>query len=99
MENVKNTSGLELEKIKEIWMGLALTAAARAKIEEAGPILAERQLQAALRETTESRQLLEKFGTPPLVSLEGWNRFCWWRKRGICWGRSSWSRRKARWRR
>lgn len=71
MENIKNTSGLELEKIKEIWAGLALTAAARAKIEEAGPILAERQLQAALRETTESRQLLEKFGTPPLVSLEG----------------------------
>lgn len=71
MENIKNTSDLELEKIKEIWAGLALTAAARAKIEEAGPILAERQLQAALRETTESRQLLEKFGTPPLVSLEG----------------------------
>ena len=38
MENIKNTSGLELEKIKEIWAGLALTAAARAKIEEAGPI-------------------------------------------------------------
>lgn len=29
------------------------------------------ELAAALRETTESRQLLEKFGTPPLVSLEG----------------------------
>lgn len=72
MENhIKTTSGLELEKIKEIWAGMALTAAARARIEEAGPILAERQLQAALRETTESRQLLEKFGTPPLVSLEG----------------------------
>ena len=71
MENIKNTSGLELEKIKEIWAGLALTAAARAKIEEAGPILAERQLQAALRETTESRQMLEKCGTPPLVSLDG----------------------------
>lgn len=67
----KTTSGLELERIKEIWAGLALTAAARARIEAAEPILAQRELSAALRETTESRQLLEKFGTPPLVSLEG----------------------------
>ena len=67
----KTTSGLELEKIKEIWAGLALTAAARSRIEAAEPILAERELAAAQRETTESRQLLEKFGTPPLVSLEG----------------------------
>lgn len=71
MENQKTASGLELERIRQIWAELALTAAARARIEEAEPILAERQLQAALRETTESRELLEKFGTPPLVSLEG----------------------------
>ena len=70
-QNNKTTSGLELEKIKEIWAGLALTAAARGRVEAAEPILAERELSAALRETTESRQLLEKFGTPPLVSLEG----------------------------
>lgn len=67
----RTTSGLELEKIKEIWGGLALTAAARERIAAAEPILAQRELSAALRETTESRQLLEKFGTPPLVSLEG----------------------------
>ena len=71
IKNQKTTSGLELERIKEIWAGLALTAAARSRIEAAEPILAERELSAALRETTESRQLLEKFGTPPLVSLEG----------------------------
>lgn len=70
-KNQKTASGLELERIKQIWAQLALTEAARARIEAAEPILAERQLQAALRETTESRELLEKFGTPPLVSLEG----------------------------
>ncbi|MBD5530122.1 MAG: DNA mismatch repair protein MutS [Lachnospiraceae bacterium] len=70
-KNQRTTTGLELEKIKEIWAQLALTAAARARIEAAEPILAQRELSAALRETTESRQLLEKFGTPPLVSLEG----------------------------
>ncbi len=67
----RTISGLELEKIKEIWAGLALTAAARERIAAAEPILAQRELSAAQRETTESRQLLEKFGTPPLVSLEG----------------------------
>ena len=70
-KNQRTTTGLELERIKEIWAQLALTAAARAKIAAAEPILAQRELSAALRETTESRQLLEKFGTPPLVSLEG----------------------------
>lgn len=64
-------TGLELEKIKETWAELALTAAVRARIAAAEPVLEERKLGAALRETTESHQLLEKFGTPPLVSLEG----------------------------
>lgn len=71
IQDQRTISGLELGRIKEIWAGLALTAAARDRIEAAEPILAERELSAALRETTESRQLLEKFGTPPLVSLEG----------------------------
>ena len=34
-------------------------------------ILSETELAARLRETTESRQMLEKCGTPPLVSLDG----------------------------
>lgn len=74
MEKIHNqqpSSGLELEKIKEIWAGLALTASAKSRIEAVKPILAQRELSAAQRETTESRQLLDKFGTPPLVSLEG----------------------------
>ncbi|MDE7222329.1 MAG: DNA mismatch repair protein MutS, partial [Acetatifactor sp.] len=65
------SSGLELDKIKEIWAGLALTASARTRIAEMEPILDQRRLLAAHRETTESRQMLEKFGTPPLISLEG----------------------------
>lgn len=98
-QNNKTTSGLELEKIKEIWAGLALTAAARGRVEAAEPILAERELSAALRETTESRQLLEKFGTPPLVSLEGMEQILLIAEKGICWRRSSWSRRRPRSRR
>ena len=62
---------IEFHKIKEIWKEKALTESAKQKIAEAVPYLSERELMAALRETTESRQLLEKCGNPPLVSLEG----------------------------
>ncbi|MDD3222646.1 MAG: DNA mismatch repair protein MutS [Clostridia bacterium] len=62
---------LEFDKIKRLWMEYAFTEKAKEKIKETEPFLAERELKAKLRETTESRQLLEKCGNPPLVSLEG----------------------------
>ncbi len=62
---------LEFDKIKQKWAECALTEAARKSIEDTGMILSEVELAARLRETTESRQMLEKCGTPPLVSLEG----------------------------
>lgn len=62
---------LEFDKIKEIWQENALTQKAKQMIEETKPFLSELELTARLRETTESRQLLEKCGNPPLVSLNG----------------------------
>lgn len=62
---------LEFDKIKQIWSDYALTEAAKSQIAEAKPFLSERELLANLRETTQSRQLLELCGTPPLVSLQG----------------------------
>jgi len=62
---------LEFDKIKQLWLEYAVTAGVKQKILEAVPILTERELHAHLRETTESRQLLEKCGNPPLTSLEG----------------------------
>ncbi len=62
---------LEFDKIKQIWAEYALTDAAKGQIAETEPFLEEAKLLANLRETTQSRQLLELCGTPPLVSLQG----------------------------
>ena len=68
---IQTEISLEFDKIKTKWRECALTEAARKSIEDTGMILSEVELAARLRETTESRQMLEKCGTPPLVSLEG----------------------------
>ena len=62
---------LEFNKIKEIWQELALTEWAREQIDEAGPLMEETKVRARLRETTEARKMMEAYGQPPLVSLEG----------------------------
>ena len=67
----KEEQVLEFDKIKSWWGEYALTAKAKQWICETEPILSERALTAALRETTQSRQLLEKCGNPPLSSMDG----------------------------
>ena len=62
---------LEFNKIKEIWKELALTEWARKQIDEAGPLMEETKVRARLRETTEAKKMMEAYGQPPLVSLEG----------------------------
>ncbi len=62
---------LEFDKIKELWHAYAMTEHAKTRIREMVPYLAEIELIAALRETTESKLLIEKCGNPPLVSLSG----------------------------
>ena len=60
---------IEFDKIKEIWGGFALTKSAKMKISGMKPFLSESELLVRLKETTESRLLLEKEGNPPLISL------------------------------
>lgn len=62
---------LEFDKIKELWLAYAMTEHAKTRIGEMVPYLSEMELITALRETTESKQLIEKCGNPPLVSLSG----------------------------
>lgn len=62
---------LEFDKIKEVWLSHTMTEHAKTRIREMVPYLSEMELIAALRETTESKQLIEKCGNPPLVSLGG----------------------------
>jgi len=62
---------LEFDKIKELWLAYAMTEHAKTRIGEMVPYLSEMELITALRETTESKRLIEKCGNPPLVSLSG----------------------------
>ena len=62
---------LEFDKVKAVWKELALTEYAKNKIVEMRPILSENELSAAIRETSESKILMEKNGFPPLDSLQG----------------------------
>ncbi len=60
---------IELDKVKEIWAGLAVTDWAKEKIEEATICYSEQELKRQLRETTDARGLMEKLGTPPLQNI------------------------------
>ena len=68
---VQTDKVLEFDKVKEKWMELALTEWAKEKIKDTVPIMSENELLARQRETSEARELLEKSGNPPLVSLSG----------------------------
>lgn len=68
---VQTDKVLEFDKIKEKWIELALTEWAKEKIKDTVPCMSENELIARQRETSEARELLEKSGNPPLVSLSG----------------------------
>lgn len=75
---------LEFDRIKEIWAELAFTEGAKERIKNAAPIMSENELLARLRETSEAKELLEKNGNPPLVSLEGIREYVQSSVRGEC---------------
>lgn len=80
----KTEVSLEFDKIKEKWKECVLTDAAGKAIEDTHLILSETELAARLRETTQSRQMLEKCGTPPLASLEGIRELLTAAQKGLC---------------
>lgn len=71
MDMNRNEKTIEFDKIKELWMSFAMTEAAKREICELKPYLSEIELSAKLRETTESREMIEKCGNPPMVALSG----------------------------
>lgn len=68
---MKTEKIIEFDKVKFQWASLALTERGKEKIMNITPFLSEDELRKNLRETTESRNMIEKCGTPPLVSMEG----------------------------
>jgi len=62
---------IEFDKIKELWKQYALSDYARTQIDTIEPIYSENELKLRQKETGECRQLMEKLGNPPLVSMSG----------------------------
>ena len=60
---------IEFNKIKEKWAELAATDYAKSVIDEASVILDEKELRKQLRDTTDSRDLIEKLGAPPVQNV------------------------------
>ncbi len=60
---------IEFNKVKDIWSELASTDYAKEQIKKADIILSERELRKALQDTTDSRELIEKLGNPPLQNV------------------------------
>ena len=60
---------IEFDKIKEIWAGLAVTGSAKEEITNAGVFIDELELNKKLRDTTNSRKMIENLGNPPLQDV------------------------------
>lgn len=60
---------IEFNKIKDIWMNLAITEYAKKKIKNVSFYLNESELRKQLRDTTDGKLLIEKLDTPPLQNL------------------------------
>ena len=60
---------IEFDKIKEHWKALAVTNCAKEAIAGVSCYLAEGELRKQIRDTTNSKILLEKLGTPPLQNV------------------------------
>lgn len=67
--NMNIEKQIEFDKIKEHWKALAVTDRAKELIEETTCYLAEGELRKQLKDTTNSKILLEKLGTPPLQNV------------------------------
>ncbi len=61
---------IEFDKIKEKWADLAVTGQAKEIINNMAFCLSESDLRRQLKDTTDSRDLIEKLGTPPLPDVK-----------------------------
>ena len=62
---------LEFQQIKEMLKAHAMTEKARERLEALKPFLDQTRAEAAVRETTEGRRVLDAFGNPPFSETEG----------------------------
>lgn len=80
--NIENQ--IEFDKIKEMWMNLAVTERAKEKIRGISFYLNESELRKQLRDTTDGRDLIEKLGTPPLQKVDEIKELLMMAEKGAC---------------
>lgn len=66
---MKTEQQIEFDKVKEIWKNLAVTTKAKEQIENVTFYLEESTLRKEIRDTTDSRQMIDLLGTPPLQDV------------------------------
>ncbi len=82
--NMNTEKQIEFDKVKEIWAGFAVTEYAKKKIKDTQIILYETALRKELRDTTNSRNMIEEFGIPPLQDVTKINEILAAAGRGDC---------------
>jgi dsDNA-specific endonuclease/ATPase MutS2 len=75
---------IEFNKVKEIWAGFGITEYAKDKIRDKEIILDETALRKELKDTTNSRNMIEKLGIPPLQDMTEINEILTVAGRGDC---------------
>lgn len=75
---------LEFDQIREKWTALAVTQNAKEKIAQMTFYLSEAELRKNIKDTTDSRLMIEKCGTPPLDGLEEINDILSLANKGCC---------------
>lgn len=75
---------IEFDKIKELWMNLAVTEQAKAQIKELSFYLSESELRKQIKDTTDSRNMMEQLGTPPLPAVEEMKEILMISEKGDC---------------
>ena len=60
---------IEFDKVKKIWAELAVTGSAKEEIANATIFLDEMELKSRLRDTSNSRKIIENLGNPPLQDV------------------------------
>lgn len=78
----KHLQILEFPQIIKQLKELSLTEEAGIRIEGLRPLLSEKDLKAALRDTTEARNMIDTFGAPPVPGLHGIRRLIEGSKKG-----------------
>ena len=61
---------IEFDKIKELWMGFAVTEKARERIAGVSFYLSERELRKQIKDTSDGKMLMERLGVPPLQGVD-----------------------------